>query len=261
MTIHYRDEGTGRPLVLLHGLGASSRIFDPIHAALPHRRVISLDLPRMARSGHWAASTPHEIAAALLGFLDSRGVAEFELFGHSFGGLVALHAAAEAPSRVLRLVVASAPATGVPAEFKMLLSNPLVDVTMGWFGKLPVWRPAMRGYLSMIWGDVGKLDEHHLTVYEEAVRAPGFNAGMLEALRAVSDYRLPVETLRAAPFEKLCVWGEKDRLVSPIDGERLALAIGARLLVLPGVGHCVPEESPAQLVELLGEAQANHSST
>lgn len=260
MTIHFRDEGEGRPLVLLHGLGASSRVFDPLHDALPHRRVISVDLPRTAKSGHWASSTPHDVAAGLLDFLSSRGVEAFELFGHSFGGLVALHAAAEAPARIRRLVVASAPATGVPAEFKMLLANPLMDTTMRWFGRLPPWRPAMRGYLAMIWGQA-RPAEHHLALYEEAVRAPGFTAGMLEALRAVSEFRLPVETLRAAPFEKLCLWGERDRLVSPVEGERLARAIGARLIVWPEVGHCVPEESPARLVEVLDQPRENQSST
>ncbi|MDP1824964.1 MAG: alpha/beta hydrolase [Archangium sp.] len=251
MTPHFRDEGEGSPIVLLHGLGASARVFDPLFEKRVYRRLISVDLPRTARSGHWASSTPEHISAALLDFLDTRKVKAFELFGHSFGGLVALHLAATTPSRVTKLTVASTPALGVPPEFKLLLANPLADMTMGWFGKMPIWRPALKSYLQMIWGPSANLNDEHLALYEEALGAPGFSEGMLEALRAVAAFRTPVEALRSATFEKRVLWGEKDRLVSVVQGEQLALSIGAKLTVLHDVGHCLPEEAPEALHEFL----------
>ena len=251
MTLHARDEGEGTPVVLLHGLGASGRVFDPLFETRVHKRLISVDLPRTARSGHWAASTPQDISAALLEFLDQRRVKGFELFGHSFGGVVALHLAASSPGRVLKLTVASTPALGVPPELKLLLQNPLADLTMGWFGRLPVWRPALKSYLQLIWGPTAQLNDEHLALYEEALGASGFSEGMLEALRAVAAFRTPVEALLAAKFPKHVVWGEKDRLVSVVQGEQLALSIGAKLTVLHDVGHCVPEEAPAALNDLL----------
>ncbi len=251
MSLHFRDEGDGTPIVLLHGLGASGRVFDPLFEKRVARRLISVDLPRTARSGHWASSTPEHIAKALLEFLDKRKVTGFELFGHSFGGLVALHIAATSPGRVKKLSVASTPALGVPAEFKQLLANPLADLTMGWFGRMPIWRPALKSYLQMIWGPSAKLSDAHLELYEEALGAPGFSEGMLEALRAVTNFRVPVATLLALKLEKRVLWGEKDRLVSVVQGEQLARSIGATLTVLPGVGHCVPEEAPDQLLGFL----------
>lgn len=247
MTMHFRDEGDGTPLVLLHGLGASSRVFDPLFANREKRRLITVDLPRTARSGHWASSTPEHIAPALLDFLDKRKAKTFELFGHSFGGLIALHLAATAPTRVQRLTVASTPAHGVQPELKLLLANPMADLTMGWFGRMPVWRPALKAYLQMIWGPSAQLSQSHLSVYEEAIKATGFSEGMLEALRAVANFRTPVAQLKAAKFEKRVLWGEKDRLVSVVEGERLALAIGAQFTVLRDIGHCLPEEAPEAL--------------
>lgn len=251
MTLHFRDEGDGTPLVLLHGLGASGRVFDPQFEKRGQRRLVSVDLPRTARSGHWASSTPEHISAALLELLDQRKVEQFEIFGHSFGGLVALHLGATSPQRVLRLAVASTPALGLPPQLKLLLSNPLVDMTMGWFGRMPVWRPALKAYLQMIWGPTAALTDEHLSLYEEALGAPGFSEGMLEALRAVAAFRTPVAQLRAGKFEKQVLWGEKDRLISVVQGEQLALSIGAKLTVLHDVGHCVPEEAPEALRELL----------
>lgn len=251
MTLHFRDEGDGKPIVLLHGLGASARVFDPLFEKRGKRRLISVDLPRTARSGHWAASTPEHISRALLEFLDKQKVSGFEIFGHSFGGLVALQLAATNPGRVLRLTVASTPALGVPPELKLLLANPLADMTMGWFGRMPIWRPALKSYLQMIWGRSAKLSDAHLSLYEEALGATGFSEGMLEALRAVTNFRVPVAALLAAKFEKRVLWGEKDRLVSVVQGEQLARSIGGTLTVLPDVGHCVPEEAPDRLHEFL----------
>lgn len=249
--MYFRDEGAGAPLVLLHGLGASGRVFDPLFERRGRRRLITVDLPRTARSGHWASSTPQHIGAALLDFLDQRKVRQFELFGHSFGGVVALHLGATVPTRVTRLTVASTPAMGLPPELSLLLQNPLADLTMGWFGRMPLWRPALKSYLQMIWGPAAQLSPAHLALYEEALQADGFSEGMLEALRSVSAFRTPLAELKAATFEKQVVWGEKDRLVSVVQGEQLAIAIGAKLRVLHDVGHCLPEEAPDSLHQLL----------
>lgn len=249
--MHFRDEGDGTPLVLLHGLGASGRVFDPLFERRGKRRLISLDLPRTARSGHWASSTPEHISAALLEFLGKRKVTSFELFGHSFGGIVALHLAAIMPARVQRLTVASTPAVGLPPELKLLLANPLADMTMGWFGRMPLWRPGLKAYLQMIWGPSAQLSEAHLSLYEEALGAPGFSEGMLEALRSMAAFKAPLAPLMAAKFEKRVLWGEKDRLVTVVQGEQLALAIGGKLTVLNDVGHCLPEEAPDALRDFL----------
>lgn len=251
MTPHFRDEGSERPLVLLHGLGASSRGFDPLFARRGKRRLISIDLPRSGRSAQWSASNPKALAESLLAFLDARHVHRFEIFGHSFGGLVALQLAAMHPRRIERLNVASAPALGMPAQFKVLLGNPAMDMSFNWFGKFPVWRPALRAYMGVIWGSKRKLTSEILEMFEEAIGAQGFSEGMLESLRAVVAFQLAAPELRAAPFEKRLLWGEKDRLVSVVDGERLAKATGGELTVLNDVGHCVPEEAPEELAGFL----------
>jgi pimeloyl-ACP methyl ester carboxylesterase len=251
MTMYFRDEGEGTPIVLLHGLGASGRVFDALFEKRGDRRLITVDLPRTARSGHWASSTPEHLSTALLEWLDGRKVGRFELFGHSFGGCVALQLAATAPSRVERLTVASTPALGVPSELKLLLHAPATDFAFGFFNTFPVWKPALKAYLQLIWGPRSSLSDTHLDLYAEALRAPGFRDGMLEALRAVSTFKMPVEQLKRATFPKHVIWGEKDPLVNVVQGEQLARAIGGSLVVLPAIGHCLPEEAPDQLHELL----------
>jgi pimeloyl-ACP methyl ester carboxylesterase len=134
-----------------------------------------------------------------------------------------------------------------------LLANPFADAAMNWLGRMPMLKPAMRAYLGLIWGDAKKLAEAHLAIYEDALKADGFNEGMIEALRAVGDFRLPVDALKASRFERRFIWGEKDKLVSPIQGEQLSMAIGGPLRVLHDVGHCVVEEAPEEIISALTE--------
>jgi pimeloyl-ACP methyl ester carboxylesterase len=75
---------------------------------------------------------------------------------------------------------------------------------------------------------------------------------MLEALRAISSFRLNPAAFATALYPRHVLWGSKDPLVSVVQGERLALAIGGDLRVLDGVGHCVPEERPDAVEEALG---------
>ncbi len=244
--IYARDEGEGEPLVLVHGLGAQSGVFNPLFARRGNKRLIAIDLPRTAKSGHWAASTPSAIATELLKFLSVRGAERFEIFGHSFGGLVALQTASMAPERIKRLTIASAPAFGLPSELKLLLSSPIADFGMQLFSKLPISRGAMVTYLKMIWGSA-KPSPELLDMYEEVMRTPGFNEGFLEAARAIGDFVLPVDALKALRVRKLALWGEKDPLVPPWQGERLSTATGIELKIFNDVGHAVPEEAPELL--------------
>jgi pimeloyl-ACP methyl ester carboxylesterase len=249
MSLHFRDEGEGAPIVLVHGLGASGRIFDPLFARRAGRRLIAIDLPRTGRSQRWADSTPEAIGEGLVRFLDTRDVGRFHLFGHSFGGLVALHVAAAHAARIEGLTVASTPALGLPPEAQLLLHSPMLDLAAPWLGRMPVWRPALRSYLQLIWGPRAELQPHHLDLYEEATRADGFFDGMVEALRAAGRFRPDFEVLARADFPRRVLWGAQDRLVSVAQGEQLARALKAELTVLPDVGHCLTEEHPDAVFE------------
>jgi pimeloyl-ACP methyl ester carboxylesterase len=109
---HAIERGTGRPLVLLHGIGMASSAWNPIldHLAVS-RRVIALDLPGFGRSEPLPPSiepTGEAIAKALIDELAERGIdSPVDIAGNSLGGLVALEAAKAGQARS---VVALSPA-------------------------------------------------------------------------------------------------------------------------------------------------------
>jgi pimeloyl-ACP methyl ester carboxylesterase len=85
---------TDRPLILIHGVTASSRIWWRVGPALAAsgRRVVAVDLPGHGLTGHW---TGHHIfretAADVAAWIRAAGldVPELQVVGHSWGGMTA----------------------------------------------------------------------------------------------------------------------------------------------------------------------------
>jgi pimeloyl-ACP methyl ester carboxylesterase len=115
-SIHYRDQGRGVPVVLVHSGGLSSRQWTRMTARLgADYRVVAPDLLGSGKSDPFPAHEPFDFAEdvavldALLDALDAR----FHLVGHSYGGLVALTSARKLPARVLSLSLFEPVAFGV----------------------------------------------------------------------------------------------------------------------------------------------------
>ena len=85
--------------------------------------VLAIDLPGHGKSGGKAPATVQSAAQTIMALLDVAGVSKAVLMGHSFGSLIALHAAAENPTRVLQLVMVG---TAYPMRVSpVLLENSL----------------------------------------------------------------------------------------------------------------------------------------
>lgn len=116
LTLDCRETGDGPPIVALHGIGGSARIWGPLANRLEGYRVLAYDLP-----GHRAEPTPislKDIAAAVRADLAGRALDRAVVCGHSLGALIALQVAIEDPEIVSRLVlIATDPG---PAAFAWL---------------------------------------------------------------------------------------------------------------------------------------------
>ncbi len=106
--LHYLHAGSGRAVLLIHGLvGSSSNWRNNIDALAANANVYAIDLVNMAKTGGAEkldlrlGPTANRIAAVL----DSLGLDETDIVAHSHGGAVALMLAALHPQRVRTLIL------------------------------------------------------------------------------------------------------------------------------------------------------------
>jgi pimeloyl-ACP methyl ester carboxylesterase len=251
LTMAYYQAGVGPPLLLLHGLGGSADVWQPLMADLtPHFTVIAPDLLGFGFSdkpshGHY---TPVEHTTALQVILQATGTTALQaVVAHSCGGVIAMTLLAAGGVTAQRLVLAASayPTPRFPVRNE-LLRSPLDRAMLGWrplaHGVHRVltrsWPlvlrvaapPALRG----VW--VGYMD-HTLTSYVRTAEQCLFQANL--------DPILP--RLRHLPT--FLLYGARDQTVPMSHGARLAAALPrSRLHVVPGDHYAVLQAGRA-LVE------------
>lgn len=115
-------EGDGEPLLLIPGLGATRRVFDPLTPALRSRhRVIRFDPRGVGDSerGTLALSMAVLAADAIAVANSASGAEAVDVFGASMGGVVAQQLVVDHPERVRRLILAATQPPGahaIPAD-------------------------------------------------------------------------------------------------------------------------------------------------
>lgn len=215
-TVYYSVTGKedGEPVVLVHGLSASSRWWvRNIPALAQHYRVYLLDLPGFGSMRRFRRRfILDELSSSIIAWMDALGINQAHLIGHSMGGYICLRIAARHPERIRRLVLVS------PAGIPHIRS--------------------VRGYLLPLLVTIRYCKPAFLPIlFADALRA-----GPRTLLRATQD--LLTKDIRDSLHEivtpTLLVWGEYDALVPPVFGDILREEIkGAHLLVLKKAGHVV----------------------
>jgi pimeloyl-ACP methyl ester carboxylesterase len=144
--IHYRDEGSGPPLLLIHGLAGQMRnfthsLFDRLKSDY---RVVVLDRPGSGYSTRPpdAPATISAQAATIARFANAIGLDQPVVVGHSLGGAIALALALDHPNQVSALALI-APATRlpdrVPPPFQgLLIQSPLLRWLVSWTLAIPM---------------------------------------------------------------------------------------------------------------------------
>ncbi len=236
--LHVQELGEGPPVAMLHGLvvgSVATWFFGAAPALARTHRVLLYDLRGHGRSSRPA--TGYSVAAQaadLSALLDRFGGGPVALVGHSFGALVALRLALDAPRRVSRLALVEAPLP--PSKLGELEAL----VSRGPAAALEALPAETRVAVARGGRQASKFLAHLEALGKTTLGAE------LAAERDVSD-----EALAALRLPTLLVHGTRSPLRAV--GARLARAIpGARLIELEG-GHFLPSEAPGPLTEALVE--------
>ncbi len=272
--VAYRDEGQGRPVLLLHGCPFSSFIWRKVVPMLsPHFRCLAPDLLGLGDTetpadADW--SLPAQ-ARTVLAFLDALSIGVADVVGHDHGGAIAQIIAADHPGRIGRLVLTNSEAyDNWPSRdelpFIRATQLPLLGPVVLWLWSRPyLFRTALRSGRAV--HDPGVLTPELLAGYIRAnfgdahrrAKTRRFLSGQIDP----SNNR---STLAALPGLKrfdhptLIVWAADDPHFGPEWAEKLRRDIPGvqRVELLADTGHLLMEERPreltASIIDFLGAA-------
>lgn len=110
--IYVEIDGQGPYMIMTHGLGSSSNLFQPLTELFSSRyTVLRIDWPGSGHSGLTRGHPPLSVpgfTADLMGVMNCLNIKSATLVGHSLGGMISMQVAAQAPHRVDGLVVIGA---------------------------------------------------------------------------------------------------------------------------------------------------------
>ena len=107
MELFYRKEGSGSPLVVVHGLYGSSDNWINIGKRLAEKHTVYMvDQRNHGRSPFSDSHTFNDMRDDLLEFFEKHNIEKATLLGHSMGGKAAIWFAADYPEKVEKLVIA-----------------------------------------------------------------------------------------------------------------------------------------------------------
>jgi poly(3-hydroxyoctanoate) depolymerase len=241
--------GSGRPLLLITGLGASLDLAWPFEQELAARGVqaVGFDAPGVGQST--AYRRPRRIpgvARTVERMLDALGYDQVDVLGVSLGGAVAQQLAHQAPRRVRRLVLAAtAPGLGgVPGSPSVLLA---LATPRRYYQPDYYRRVAGRIYGGQARRDPDALLHGSLARFIERPSVWGY----LGQLYAISGWT-SLPWLRKLRQPTLVLAGDDDPIVPLVNGRILARCIpGARLRVVRGGGHLLLLERPAAIAAVV----------
>ncbi len=222
----YRDYGDGPPLVLVHGLVGSARWWRyNVPAFAPHFRVYVVELVGFGSNRALRPARISDSAELLAAFIARLPDGRADVIGHSMGGQIAMHLAANHPERVRRLVLATASGMLRADLFRMALRLPGAGLTM---------RPNFAPRLAI-----------------DALRSGPINL-LMSAIDILSNDVQAALGKITAPT--LLIWAERDALVPLSVGEAVQQAIpGSQLRVIKRAGHVVMWDRPQEFNRLVLE--------
>jgi pimeloyl-ACP methyl ester carboxylesterase len=261
--IHYLHSGSGRPMLLVHGLVGSSRNWrSNMDALARHASVYAVDLVNMGKSQRVGAVDPGLRASAhrIIAVMDALKLAEADIVAHSHGGAIALMLAALYPERVHRLILFA------PANPYSRSGDPIVRAySTPWGGLLARMFPyfparIQRHALGEIYGGADCVVDSCLHEIVDGLRNPVTLRHVLRTVRCWFSERAKLKAaLRRVRIPTLLVWGDRDYTVSLSSAARLKRKLrDSELIVMPGVGHAIFEEAPEQANRIVLEWLDRH---
>lgn len=257
--LHYMDEGTGPPLLFVHGTPTWSFEWRHLIAGLrdTHRCIAPDNLgfgksPRPADADY----SPAAHADRLREFVTRLGLDDLTLVVHDFGGLIGLPLAIDPPRIVRRLVVINSWMWHLGEDPAVARGARLLGGRLGRF-LYERLNFSLRAIMPAAFADRKRLTpeihQRYLEPFPDA-RSRGLVLWPLaQALRGPAPHADRLWNARAAlsDLPTLIVWGLRDPALKPHQLDRWRSALPQAQVVTLEVGHWPQEEAPDQVLSAM----------
>ncbi|MFH0761568.1 MAG: alpha/beta hydrolase [Bacteroidota bacterium] len=232
--VRYRDQGSGMPLLFLHGYLESLNIWSDFTRAFAGSfRVISMDLPGHGQSGvPGTVSTMDEMAGAAVRLLDKLGVGICFVIGHSMGGYATLAMLERHPGRLNGFCLFHSHAR---ADTSVVIEKRSREIRIVEEGHSLLL--AQQNVPNMFAEDNLPLFQKELRYTQRIVRKTP-DAGIIAAIRGMMTRPDRSAILANATVPCLHIIGKKDKYI-PFEEVALntILPAGSERLILEHTGH------------------------
>ncbi|GAB2658922.1 alpha/beta fold hydrolase [Kribbella swartbergensis] len=243
--------GAGTPVVFLHGTPATSAVWLPLVARLNGVQAYLVDRPGHGLSDPFDYAGVTDLRAHAVSFvdrlLDALGLEQAVLAGNSLGGLWALWAAADLPTRVRAVAALGAP----PGLLSPRVPRIFGPLSVPWMARLiqrvdPPSPRSTRRFFRMMGDPPALLSATMVEAFTEGLRLPNAECGAAHMIQRFvewpgrfADRRLWLSADELAEIRQpvLLVWGPDDFVAGLDRGNRVADALPHATLVPAGTGH------------------------
>jgi pimeloyl-ACP methyl ester carboxylesterase len=259
--VRYREQGTGTPIVLIHGLLVNGNVWDRLVPLLAQQgRCIVPDLPLGSHSlpmNKGADLSAPGLARLIAEFMERLELEDVTLIGNDTGGALCQLVVADHPERVGRLVLTTCDAFEnfpPPAVRPMVtaLKLPGALVVTSLLGRLRVVRKAAFKAMPLT---MHPIPDEQVKSWVAPLADKRIRADLAAVVRGLdpADTVAAAERLRDFDRPALIAWGAADRIFPFSDAERLAATLpNARLERIPHARAFVQLDAPERLAELIG---------
>jgi pimeloyl-ACP methyl ester carboxylesterase len=244
--VHYRDEGSGPALVLLHGICASLHTWDGWAARLSERfRVNRMDFPGFGLTGPARINGIDESVSFLGRYLDAVGIERCSLAGNSLGGYISWRYALAHPEKVDRLILLDPVGYTQPLPWPVTLAaHPLVRP----FARRTVSRFMIERCLDQVYGDRSRITPELRERYYELALRPGNSKACVDVftlMRRLCRWPGLSQGIVDLALPTLVMWGALDHWIPIGQMEKWRRDLPrAAFIEYDGVGHAPMEELP-----------------
>lgn len=249
MKLHYKEQGLGEALIILHGLFGSLDNWQTLaNRFAQNYRVVIADQRNHGRSPHSKQWSYELMSDDLLELMDDLGLEKAHVLGHSMGGKTAMHFALKHSERLHSVVIVDiAPKAYAPHHDAVIKALYAVDPAS--IGS----RRQAEDIMQQMIPDAATCQFLLKNLYrnEEGRYAWRFNLDVISSnIEMVNSDTFIAETSTQLPA--LFVRGERSGYVSDEDMiQARSLFRAAELATIPAAGHWVHADQPGLFTEVL----------